>query len=330
MSPDLWQNLSERFAELPYLLGGHLLLSLTSILVGVLISVPLGIVISRRPRWSAPVLLVVSLIQTIPSLALLALMVPLLGGSIGFLPAFLALTMYSLLPTLRNTVTGLREIDSDLIEAARAVGMTDRQSLWRVELPLALPIMIAGIRTGAVWVVGTTTLSTPVGAPSLGNYIFAGLQTRNWISVIFGCVFAALVAIWLDRMIYLLERAALEGDSGRGWWAAGGLFLLLVLGLAGPMREFLSDSDASFSAPSRVESLDQESGRAPLQGMELRVGSKPFTEQYILAELLQRRLEAGGATVQTVGNLGSTIVCSTTIIFDHRDYDSCPLKWVFV
>ena len=118
MSPDLWQNLSERFAELPYLLGGHLLLSLTSILVGVLISVPLGIVISRRPRWSAPVLLVVSLIQTIPSLALLALMVPLLGGSIGFLPAFLALTMYSLLPTLRNTVTGLREIDSDLIEAA--------------------------------------------------------------------------------------------------------------------------------------------------------------------------------------------------------------------
>lgn len=118
-------------------------------------------------------------------------MVPLLGGTIGFWPAFVALMLYSVLPILRNTIVGLQGIDPQVREAARGVGLTDRQRLWQIELPLALPVIVAGLRTATVWVVGAATLATPVGAPSLGNYIFAGLQTRNWVSVLFGCLFAA-------------------------------------------------------------------------------------------------------------------------------------------
>src|SRR5690606_19904319 len=108
---------------------------------------------------------------TIPSLAILALMVPLLGR-IGFVPAFIALLLYGLLPILRNAVTGLDQVDANLIEAARGVGMSPGQILRKVQFPLALPVMIAGIRTSAVWIVGIATLSTPVGQSSLGDYIF--------------------------------------------------------------------------------------------------------------------------------------------------------------
>ena len=213
-------NLADRFAELPQLLAGHLLLSVSALVVGIAISVPLGIAATRHPRLRGPALTLAGLIQTVPSMALLALMVPLLGGMIGFVPAFIALTLYSMLPVLRNTVTGILEIDPAMTEAARGVGMTDRQSLWWVELPLAAPIIIAGIRTATVWVVGMATLSTPVGAPSLGNYIFLGLQTRNWVAVLFGCFFAAGLAIVLDQLIRLLEYAA-RLRSPRLAWAAG-------------------------------------------------------------------------------------------------------------
>src|SRR5690606_11431947 len=112
----------------------------------------------KRLEW--PVLAIAGVLQTVPSLALLALMVPLLGR-IGFLPAFIALVLYSMLPILRNTVTGINEVDDALIEAARAIGMTDRQMLFRVQLPLAAPVIMAGIRISTVWVVGIATLSTP-------------------------------------------------------------------------------------------------------------------------------------------------------------------------
>src|SRR6185503_2692308 len=161
----------------------HLELTLFALFIGVSLSVPLGVLSARSPRLERPVLLVASVIQTIPSLALLALMVPLLAAlhlpSIGSVPAFVALVLYGVLPVLRNTVTGLTGVDRALVEAAQAVGMTRRQQLLRVELPLALPVIVAGIRTAATWTVGMATLSTPVGGVSLGNYIFSGLQTRN-------------------------------------------------------------------------------------------------------------------------------------------------------
>jgi len=223
-------NISARFAELPDLLAGHLLLTVSALVIGIAVSIPLGILASRSPRLRGPVLVGAGLIQTVPSMALLALMVPLLGGIIGFVPAFVALTLYSMLPVVRNTVTGILEIDPAITEAALGVGMTDRQSLYHVELPLAAPFIIAGVRTATVWVVGMATLSTPVGAPSLGNYIFFGLQTRNWVAVVFGCVAAAVLAIVLDLLIRLLETGARLRNRTYGVLAGVGLVVLVVAG----------------------------------------------------------------------------------------------------
>ena len=154
-----------------------------------LVSLPLAIAARNRPVLRGALLGLASIVQTVPGLALLALFYPLLlalaalslawfgfgFSAFGFLPAVLALALYSMLPVLRNTITGLHGVDPAILEAAQGVGMTPRQSLFMVELPLALPVMMAGIRTAAVWVIGTATLSTPIGQTSLGNYIFAGL-----------------------------------------------------------------------------------------------------------------------------------------------------------
>ena len=138
-------------------------------------------------------------------------MVPLIG--FGFMPAFVALLLYSMLPIVRNTVTGLMNVDARMIEAARGLGMTPGQQLLRVELPLALPLIIAGVRTATIWVIGIATLSTPVGQPSLGNFIFSGLQTRNWTAVLFGCIGAAALAIVLDLLIAMLESGVAKAGQ---------------------------------------------------------------------------------------------------------------------
>jgi len=299
-------NLGARLAELPELLAGHLLLTVTALAIGITISIPLGIAASRSRRLRGPALTATSLIQTVPSMALLALMVPLLGGMIGFVPAFVALTLYSMLPVLRNTVTGILEIDPAMTEAARGVGMTDRQSLYYVELPLAAPFIIAGVRTATVWVVGMATLSTPVGAPSLGNYIFFGLQTRNWVAVVFGCVAAALLAIVLDQLIRLLETSARRRSPMLGIAAGVGLALLLAIGLW-PMARGQRARVATTSSH-RPVSVETHAALRPMAGRSLTVGSKGFTEQYILAGLLALRLEEAGARVERRPNMGSTIL----------------------
>src|SRR5262249_34879116 len=184
----------------PEYLGAHIVLSLSALGLGLALSLPLALVGLRSPRFRSLLLGAASVIQTIPSLALLALFYPLLlalsllskalvgaqFSALGFLPSLLALTLYSMLPILRNTVTGLDGIDPAVKQAAMGVGMTPAQSLWQVELPLALPVIMAGVRTASVLVIGTATLSTPVGQTSLGNYIFTGLQTQNWIFLLFG------------------------------------------------------------------------------------------------------------------------------------------------
>src|SRR5262249_22080450 len=161
----------DAFARLPAYLGGHVAVSVTALALGLAISLPLALAASRRPLLRQILLGGASLVQTIPSLALLALFYPLLLGiaalcqrafgaqfsALGFLPSVLALTLYSMLPVLRNTITGLQGIDPAIREAAAGTGMTRRQSLLMVELPLALPVIMAGIRTAAVWVIGTAT-----------------------------------------------------------------------------------------------------------------------------------------------------------------------------
>lgn len=288
---------AEELAVFPSRYAGHLLLSLSAILTGLAVSIPLGIHAASRPALSGPALGLASLVQTIPGIALLALMVPVMGGRIGFWPAYAALALYSLLPILRNTIVGLQGVDNALKEAALGVGMTARQRLTQVELPLAAPVIVAGLRTASVWVVGAATLSTPVGAESLGNYIFQGLQTRNWGAVLFGCLVSAALALVLDQVIRLFELSAEQRSRRLAIFGVAGLALVLA-----PLLLTLSDS-----GPGERLDRDFSVSAEPLEGRTVTLAAKSFTEQYILAELISQRLEAEGARVDLRQGLGSAI-----------------------
>jgi osmoprotectant transport system permease protein len=292
--------MAEQLALLPARLAAHLELSLAALALATALSLPIGIRAARRGGAARGVLAAASVAQTIPSLALLAVMVPLLAGlghllrgplgslgielrGIGKAPALVALTLYGLLPILRNTVTGLAGVDPAVREAARGVGMTPRQELLRVEIPLALPVIVAGVRTAAVWIVGMATLSTPVGATSLGNFIFSGLQTRNSSAVLVGCAAAAALALLLDGLIRLLEAGVRHRSRVRVAAACAALGLLALPSLLGR------------TAPA--------AGRRPVL-----VGAKTFTEQYVLAEVLAERIRrASGLPVRVIESLGSTV-----------------------
>lgn len=284
------EALRSQLALLPDYLGHHLLLTVSALSIGLLLSLPLAIFVTGRQKLKGPVLAVAGAIQTVPSLALLALMVPLLRR-IGFVPALIALVLYSLLPVIRNTVTGIDEVDPDLIEAGRGLGMTERQLLLRVQLPLAMPMIIAGIRTATVWVVGIATLSTPVGATSLGNYIFSGLQTQNYTAVVVGCVAAAGLALVLDGLIHLLQNASASRSRVRSAGIATVLLLLLGIGLAPLLLQQRSAAD----------------------GPAVVIGAKTFTEQYILSRLIADTLNASGLTTRTLESLGSTVAFDALI-----------------
>ncbi|PWE17476.1 ABC transporter permease [Marinicauda salina] len=301
MLEPLLDQLADPMARLPDYLGGHMRLSLLALAAGLSISLPLGVLASRNKTLAGPALGVASVMQTIPSLALLALMVPLLGGTIGFAPAFIALTLYGVLPVLRNTIVALQGVAPPILEAARGVGMTRVQSLARVELPLALPTIVAGVRTATVWIVGTATLATPVGATSLGNYIFSGLQTRNWTTVVFGCIAAAVLALVLDQLIRQLEVAAARRQAPRAL-AAGAALVALIAGALAPTM--IPRGGTAGAGRSAVFADDADA----FGGEPVVIGSKSYTEQYILADVLAARLEAAGATVRRRENLGSTVV----------------------
>lgn len=182
----------------------HIGLTFLSLTLAVFISVPAGILATRRPRLAPPLLGFAGVMQTIPSIALLGFMLPLLG--IGFKPAIVALLLYALLPILRNTYTGITEVDPAIREAAEGMGMTDWQVLTRVDLPLALPVIFAGIRTSTVINVGIATLAAYIGAGGLGEFIFGGIALNNNVMILAGAVPAALLAIAFDQLLGLLQR----------------------------------------------------------------------------------------------------------------------------
>src|ERR1035437_3590249 len=286
---------SEALAHLPDYLGNHVRVSITALALGLLVSLPLAIAARNRPVLRGALLGLASIVQTVPGLALLALFYPLLlalatisltwfgvgFSAFGFLPAVLALALYSMLPVLRNTITGLQGVDAAILEAAQGVGMTPRQSLFTVELPLALPVMMAGIRTAAVWVIGTATLSPPIGQTSLGNYIFAGLQTQNWVFVLFGCLAAAVLALAVDQLLALIEQGI--RNRGRVRVALGGVGI------------------AALVAATLVPSM----ARSPSTYI---VGAKTFAEQYVLSALIAQRLQAAGLTATSREGLGSNVI----------------------
>jgi osmoprotectant transport system permease protein len=291
MSP----RLSAALALAPGYLAWHVTLSAAALALGLAVSLPLAVAASRSERLRWPLLAVSSLIQTIPSLALLALFYPLLlalstlaqkafghgFSALGFLPALLALALYALLPILRTAVAGILGVDPAVREAADGVGMTAGQRLWRVELPLAAPVIMAGVRTAAVWTIGAATLSTPVGQTSLGNYIFAGLQTENWVYVLVGCAAAAALALAADQLLGLIEAGVRTRSRRRVLAGALGL----ALGVVAALTPLVGGSREAVYT----------------------VGAKNFSEQYILAELIAARLQAAGARVERREDLGSAV-----------------------
>ncbi|WP_303967569.1 ABC transporter permease/substrate-binding protein [Sporosarcina ureae] len=181
----------------------HIQISLVSLLIAVLIAVPLGIYLTNRRKIAESVIGVSAVMQTIPSLALLGLLIPLFG--IGKVPAIIALVVYALLPILRNTYTGIKEVDPSLREAAIAMGMNTRKRLTKVELPLAMPIIMAGIRTSMVLIIGTATLAALIGAGGLGDLILLGIDRNNPSLIILGAIPAALLALFFDFVLKIFE-----------------------------------------------------------------------------------------------------------------------------
>jgi len=195
---------SHRSQTLGFLLE-HIMLTAIAVALAVLFAVPLGIFLTRRESWSGAVLGLTGILQTIPSLALLAFMIPIPGLGLGARSAVAALFLYALLPIVRNTYTGINEVDPDLIEAAVAMGLTDRQVLWRIELPLATRTIMAGVRTATVISIGVATLAAFIGAGGLGDPIITGLQLDNIDMILSGAVPAALLAIVVDFGLGRLE-----------------------------------------------------------------------------------------------------------------------------
>ncbi|MFM9979248.1 MAG: ABC transporter permease/substrate-binding protein [Sphingomonadaceae bacterium] len=279
--------MNDLIARMLPLLASHVTLAAAALLLGLIIALPLGVFAARHARFGRIALGVASVIQTIPSLALLALFYPLLLAlsavlpvrALGFLPSLLALALYAVLPVLRNTVTGLNGIDPAVREAADGIGMTPAQKLWRVEAPLALPSVMGGVRTAAVWTIGAATLSTTVGQPSLGDIIFSGLQTQTWALVLTGCIAAAALALTVDALLALAQKG-LSARRRMLWIAPLALAVGIPLALA----------------------------LAPAPPPTITIGAKNFAEQYILARVIGARLGAAGYRVRYTENLGSAVI----------------------
>ena len=281
--------------ELLRLIQAHLFLSGCAVVAALIFGLPAAILAARHRRLGAPLLGLISLLQTIPGLALLALFYPLLLfaarvtglhiPALGFLPALLALSVYALLPIVRNGVAAIRGIDPALVEAADGLGMTAWQRLLLVELPLGAPVILAGIRTAAVWTIGTATLATTIGQPSLGDLIFSGLQTEDWRRVLIGCMAAAGLALLVDFMLALIEAGLAKRSR---WRLVAGVALLL----AATAATFLPIADGP---------------RSDRAARTIVVGAKNFSEQYILAALIEKRLREAGYRTERRDNLGSAI-----------------------
>lgn len=295
---DFWARVPHQLSFLPDRLWGHVFLAFSSILAGVLISIPLGIYCSRRPKFEKVAVTIANIIQTIPGMALLAIMVFALDRT-GMVPAWIALVLYSILPILRNTIAGMKTVDPGCLEAADGIGLNKWQRLRIVELPLAAPTIIAGVRTASAWVVGAATLAYPVGATSLGDYIFAGLQTSNPVALMVGCVFSAGLALLLDGILGGLEIASQKRSFT---WALGSVGCLILVAIS-PLMLKVFQQDKMLTTTDREIALNDFVQERPYV-----IGGKPFTEQYILIDYLQGVLAEENRETAVKSGLGSTVV----------------------
>lgn len=271
-------------------LAQHIALVLAATALAVGVGLPLGVFAFRRPRLGAPLIGIANILQTIPSLALFGFLIPIpFIGGIGARAALLALVLYALLPVMRTTVSGLASIDPSVREAGIAMGMTSRQLLFQVELPLARTAIIAGIRVATVAGVGTATIAAAIGAGGLGEYIFRGVSMVNSTVILAGAVPAALLALAADFGLGWIERRMAPGAGGASLRKVAVVLVSTGLGL------LILTVGILYTGSSR--------GR-------IRVGSKNFTEQLILGELIAQSIERGTAlSVERRLNLGGTLVC---------------------
>jgi osmoprotectant transport system permease protein len=275
----------------------HLWLVFISIAIAVAIALPLGILISRRQKLRGPVLGIANVMQTIPSLALFGFLIPLpFIGGIGPRTAIVALVFYALLPIIRNTVTGILGVDRNVREAAVAMGMTDRQVLLQVELPLAMSVILTGVRVAVVITIGVAIIAAEVGAGGLGEYIFRGLRLNDNRLLLAGSVPSALMALAADFGFGLIEKRFAAGAS-RGRPAR-------TLALAAILIGVMIVSYATWRGLQR---------RSHSSVAQVTVGSKDFTESILLAEIVAQMLEAKNIEVDRKFDLGGNLAHSALV-----------------
>ena len=275
------------------LIRQHIVLVFASIAIAVVIGMPTGILLTRYRSLRSPVLGLANIMQTIPSLALFGFLIPLpFIGGIGARTALVALVLYSLLPIIRNTVTGVLGVEPSVREAAVAMGMTDGQVLRQVELPLAMGVIVTGIRVATVIAVGVTTIAAAVGAGGLGVYIFRGLRQYDNNLLLSGALAAALLALVADFLLGLLEQRFSFDGKVEGVSAIQKLLLILI-GIV-----FVLGVVASFRS-AKTETTTQ--------GNRVVIASKDFTESIILAEIAAQLLEARGVSVERQFELGGNL-----------------------
>ncbi|GAB6647786.1 hypothetical protein BOVMAS18_04910 [Streptococcus uberis] len=205
---ELLLTFEDRFSEWLMALGEHLQISLLSLLIAILIGIPLASLLTKSKRWSDFVLQLTGVFQTIPSLALLGLFIPLMG--IGTIPAVSALVIYAVFPIIQNTITGLNGIEPSLVEAGTAFGMSKWERLKTFEIPIAMPVIMSGVRTSAVMIIGTATLASLIGAGGLGTFILLGIDRNNTSLILIGAISSALLAILFNSILQYLEKASLR------------------------------------------------------------------------------------------------------------------------
>ena len=298
---------AERLPELWLRTGEHLVLTGISTGLAILIGIPLGILAARVAWLRGPLMGGVGVLQTIPSLAMLAILLALLQ-KIGALPAIIALTLYALLPIVRNTLTGIEGVSPAVLEAARGIGMTPGQRLRIVEMPLAMPTIVAGIRTAAVLGVGIATLSAFIGAGGLGQFINRGLALSNPDLILLGAVPAAILALLVDGAIAGTRWGI--GRRRRTGSPAQLAFDRILRPAALSMPFLLVGVGAVAYFSSGTHSPKPTWGQSSVGSGVIRIATKNFTEQLILGELMAQLIEAHtDVTVVRLFNLGGTMIC---------------------
>jgi osmoprotectant transport system permease protein len=299
-------------AELASLFAEHVLLVAIATLAAVAIGVPLGVFAARRPRLASPLVGIANVVQTVPSLAMFGFLlpVPLIGG-VGARAALVVLVLYALLPIVRSTIVGITGIDRSIREAGVAMGMTRRELLRQVELPLALPSIIAGIRVAAVVGVGSATIAAAIGAGGLGQYIYRGLSMVDSTVILAGAIPAALLALTVDGALLWVERQMSPRRRTRSPRTA--------LAVAGSVAVVALAGGAAVAA--RASGV-------------IVVGSKNFTEQLILGEIVAQTIEREtGLPVRRRLNLGGTLICEQALrsgdIDVYVEYTGTALTAIF-